>query len=295
MDSRIGWFRSPPSGLSALAAAGSATTCGAGFGVTGFRRRLMSETQFERNVASPLRRQGPSNAARRENSRMQWFEEQVERRKNSGAILRSGVGVRRPVWRGSSVSLDAAVVEDRDSQAELFRNQSAEVADLIADLTRGARLDHLLSPTKREEEPREEQPRVERREERRPRPSRSTEPSARRGSLPRHPQAKVAERLESRRRGSTVGLEGVPPPPVLDIPMVNVDIQGSKGVEKVAMVDIGTLRSRCERLEKGVRAKDLLELRKMQEREEQLRVAEKPKSLMSSSMPVLPSLASRSN
>jgi len=265
MESRFGWFRLPSPGVSALSlAGGSVTTSDA----AGIRACPASEGLPERGV-------GPSSAALRENSRAQQLEEQIERcRKQNFRRMH------RATWVAPDTKKESANVEDYDNKAELWRKKTAEVDDMLDGIFRGARLEELPSKAvPAAEEYREDL----RKEERLLRQLRGDvlQPSG------RDPRTKVAERLENRRSGIGISLEGGRLAPLPDIPMVTLDVQGSKGRERVALVDIGTLRSRCRQLSQRVSVQEMLEQRKSLEREEQARLTGVPRLRFSHSLPAL--------
>jgi len=101
----------------------------------------------------------------------------------------------------------------------------------------------------------------------------------------RDPHRKIQLRLENKRRFDMDSVDQA------DIPTTNVSFQGHGGSEKMSMVDVKALRSKCQGLTEGIHSvAKLVEMRQRKEnslRQSSPRVA--GNMMMSSSMPSIPS------
>mmetsp|Transcript_97619 Transcript_97619/g.209464 ORF Transcript_97619/g.209464 Transcript_97619/m.209464 type:complete len:338 (-) Transcript_97619:105-1118(-) len=224
---------------------------------------------------------GPSIAARRANSRAQWLVSQIER---GDCVLEAATSP-----APGSLPLETSVAsshgnEDASAHAEAFQRGAADLTQRMEDLTRSIRFEHLNEDSRHKEN--EERLRQGREEERK-RHDQEERRARNRERLTRDPHRKVALKLENRRRfgGSSGGGEGVGE--WEGVPMRKVDFAGSGGSERVALVDVGMLRSRCRQLEKGVSVRSLLEEQRRKERRGRLGAMAKSNLQSTSSMPAL--------
>lgn len=152
---------------------------------------------------------------------------------------------------------------------------------MIEGLTRSLRLEHFAeacghqNPEDKLRVQLEEERRHQEKEERRAR---------QRERLTRDPHRKVALKLENRRR---FGRSRTCPSGRPEVPMMTVDIVGSRGLEKVELVDLRTLRSRCHPLGSGTTVRSLLEHQRNQERWVRSRTSVRSGIQASSSTPSL--------
>lgn len=177
----------------------------------------------------------------------------------------------------------ARSASDRNAslRAEAFSECANAVDGLIEDLTKGARLQHLCpaSPADDEEE------RAERRRQ-------NAELRRFRKKLreSRDPHRKIEMKLASKRRAEQ-DWDRDRTCDKTAIPMQKVAFVGSKGVQQVSLVDVRSLRSRCQQLQGGVTVRSLLELQRNQARQKRMVSAAKSSLQKSDSLPALAACA----
>mmetsp|Transcript_8602 Transcript_8602/g.14787 ORF Transcript_8602/g.14787 Transcript_8602/m.14787 type:complete len:326 (-) Transcript_8602:33-1010(-) len=214
---------------------------------------------------------GPSSATRRENMKTQWYNMQLERGEDNSTRPPSEALARPALSRSTTL------------RAQAFSECATAVDGLIEDLTKGARLQHLLPARPRA--PDAEEVRLERRRQR-------AELRRFRRKLrdARDPKRKVELKVESKRRADQ-DWAGSGSPDKTEIPMQKVAFLGSKGVQQVSLVDVRSLRSRCQQLEGGVTVRSLLELQRNQAKQQRMAAAGKSSLQTSTSLPALTSPA----
>eukprot|EP00931_Biecheleriopsis_adriatica_P092567 TRINITY_DN66371_c0_g1_i1.p1 TRINITY_DN66371_c0_g1~~TRINITY_DN66371_c0_g1_i1.p1 ORF type:complete len:318 (-),score=51.11 TRINITY_DN66371_c0_g1_i1:109-1062(-) len=208
--------------------------------LTGNSHGKWSEFGAARFPAKRSNAVAPAPGVCRENARACSYAAEVER-----AIIASGDS--KP--QDTSPKHSAATVEevDADLREELFQKKAADVSRMLEGIARNVRLDHLSGDN------REAKLKAERDEERRCREAEERR-ARQRERQARDPQKKVALKLENRRRfGRTSSVCGP------SVPMHEVEVSGQAGNDKVGMVDVASLRNRCQRLNPGsITSVDLL-------------------------------------
>lgn len=139
---------------------------------------------------------------------------------------------------------------------EEFAEDLGQLDQAIEELSRSVRMEHLEAP--RVEAAKEEARKQLDQEHRR---ARQKEQQA------RDPHRKVALRLENKRRfeSDEVAHAGVP--------MASVDVRGGTGCESVAVVDVKSLRQKCNVLNQGHDVRAMLDRQKQAEQQERVRLA----------------------
>lgn len=145
---------------------------------------------------------------------------------------------------------------DMDLLVEEFNEDTSAIERDIEELTRNIRLEHLAlggydGPGRDQRLRAEREAAEQRRREQERRAARKREAEA------RDPHRKIALKIENKR---LFGEEDA------SVPMHGVDFLGSTGAERVTLVDVRLLRSRCMQLEEGASVKTLLDAQARKDR-----------------------------
>ncbi|CAL1133173.1 unnamed protein product [Cladocopium goreaui] len=170
----------------------------------------------------------PSTVARRENSRRDFINEQLQQLHRQADVLKA-VGGHRSSLLNSGLSRRDSI----DTLAETFGRDMRGVTDRLDDIVRNLRFEDLKSKHEKEERKRREEELLQ--EEKR-KATRKKEQAA------SDPRKKVAIRIETFRQNFPVDS---PDFPGNAIPMCSVQVEGPLGPETVSLVDVEGLRSRC--------------------------------------------------
>jgi len=196
---------------------------------------------------------GPSAAACRENIEKAKYVVQLERYVHTAA--RATIS---PCAGSGSLARFEGSREETDARAESFLADVVAVDHQLTDLVRGARLERLADHRGDRELVGDDTEHNERGEgkyrrdaDHKKRVQELSDPYTHRT---------VADRIEKRR--SELEADGMPE---VGVPMQRVDIVGSKGRERVALVDVRALQSRCQQLGEGATVQSLIERQRLRE------------------------------
>jgi hypothetical protein len=137
--------------------------------------------------------------------------------------------------------------------SDALRDDISEVGHIIQSLKGGKQIDSRMGSRMDE--------RVEEAEEERRRLQREQREKMKRNMKARDPKHKVAQKVESR-RNYEAGTDGT------SVPMVTVSVQGVRGPERIPLVDVHSIRSRCKRLSSTCSVESLLKDQQVRDEEE---------------------------
>lgn len=203
---------------------------------------------------------GPSQAACRENRKSQWCALQMERQAD---IVRSSCSTSPCTRRAdNSHGVPDVGTDSTAARMDAFHVCASAVDNLIEDLSRSARLEHLVAhagcASKADVRQLEERRKALRRQEIEQRRALKRERDK------RDPQRSVELKIQSKRSYNN----GTPP--WAEVPMQKVDVVRFSGTERVSLVDVRLLRSRCQQLEQGATVASLMESQRQRAKQERL-------------------------
>lgn len=241
---------------------------GSNVGIAPARRMVWSQDQFGPPDLDSFSRhdKGLSRNTHRENLSAEHAIAKIDESREANCIkLETG-----PVQTDPLSEPPAGMKDNVEMLAETFNMEVAAIECQLEDLGNSLAMSHLVNDGDRAEaRAREEREAERRRHEAELRKARLKEKAA------RDPRRKIQLKLENKRRFEIDTLDGA------GIPTTEVSVQGHRGGEKMRLVDVRALRSKCRGLSEGIHS--VHQLVELQERKEKAYAALKT----SSSMPTL--------
>lgn len=205
---------------------------------------------------------GLSVAAWRENLRREQYSQQLDRAHEAAGDSPSRMQNQCGSDLQAAAALEAEALDLLTPNA--FLENASALDHQIEDMARNIRLDHLGN--QQEDRARSERDEARKRREAELRRARKKEQEA------KDPHKKVALRIENKRRFELDIMDEVSSTysqgHVAEIPMQQVEVVGAKGREKVSLVDVRLLRSRCQMLDGGANVRTMLDRQERKERSE---------------------------